>query len=341
MATSRWQAPQFIEPATAWIGRQLADRGLALSGPITQPHIRPWSTVLRVPVGAEALFFKATLPEIAYEIALSDAVARCAPEQVIEILAVDPLQGWMLMADGGERAREQFGGRGDVRAWKPILAAYAKLQIRLASEVDPLLALGTPDRRPSTLHEQYRALVADERWLMIGQEGGISSEEAVALKQLAPKIEALCAELSGYTIPLSLDHSDLHDGNIFVNDSICVSDSGYRFFDWGDASISHPFFSLRTVFVSIENSYGIPEDAPILRELAEHYLQSWRDFESEANLRRALHCAEQLWSLIGALKYRALVEVLGAEGQQVASAVPALLRELLRGAIVTAGQGGR
>jgi RIO-like serine/threonine protein kinase len=61
------------------------------------------------------------------------------------------------------------------------------------------------------------------------------------LRDLAPHVETLCAELSSYNVPASLHHGDLHDGNIFVRDG------GFLFFDWGDSSVTHPFFSLRDV----------------------------------------------------------------------------------------------
>lgn len=40
-------------------------------------------------------------------------------------------------------------------------------------------------------------------------------------------------------VPPTLQHDDLHDANVFV------SGNRHRFFDWGDASVAHPFISLR------------------------------------------------------------------------------------------------
>ncbi len=38
--------------------------------------------------------------------------------------------------------------------------------------------------------------------------------------------------------PETIQHDDLHDAQVFVRDG------RYRFLDWGDACVSHPFFSL-------------------------------------------------------------------------------------------------
>jgi len=48
----------------------------------------------------------------------------------------------------------------------------------------------------------------------------------------------LCAELAAYGLPELLQHDDLHDGQVFVRDG------HHRVLDWGDACVSHPFFTL-------------------------------------------------------------------------------------------------
>jgi hypothetical protein len=69
------------------------------------------------------------------------------------------------------------------------------------------------------------------------------------------------------------------------------------FLDWGDSSIAHPFFSLRTVFVSIEYSFDLAEDDPRFAALAQSYLQPWTAMQTAANLTAAFQLARRLWSL--------------------------------------------
>ena len=44
-----WRDPAWISGAHTWIEEQTARLGLARTGAIEQPHIYPWSTVMRVP----------------------------------------------------------------------------------------------------------------------------------------------------------------------------------------------------------------------------------------------------------------------------------------------------
>ena len=52
-----WTQPGWFEQASAWIHAELERQGIRVSGPIEQPHVRPWSTVLRVPTIAGDFYF--------------------------------------------------------------------------------------------------------------------------------------------------------------------------------------------------------------------------------------------------------------------------------------------
>ena len=55
----RWLDHRWLAEAEAWIREQAG-----VTGPIEQPHVFPWSTVLRVPTDDGLLWFKATSPEV-------------------------------------------------------------------------------------------------------------------------------------------------------------------------------------------------------------------------------------------------------------------------------------
>lgn len=48
-AAAAWLHERWRVEVHSWIRDTLADRGAAVTGEITQPHVRPWSTALRVP----------------------------------------------------------------------------------------------------------------------------------------------------------------------------------------------------------------------------------------------------------------------------------------------------
>ena len=55
-------SPHWRAGAEAWISRRLAERSVAIVGPVRQPRVRPWSTQLTVPTDAGEVWFKANCP---------------------------------------------------------------------------------------------------------------------------------------------------------------------------------------------------------------------------------------------------------------------------------------
>lgn len=316
-----WETTAWHEEAHRWIKAVLERERLGLSAAIEQIHLREWSTVLRVPTNRGDYFFKASAP--VFEANLTATLSQLQPQRVPEVIAFAGERGWMLMADSGRLLRECFNAEVGIERWKPLLADYAQLQIELAGHVEILLAAGTPDRRLELLPALYEWLLADEAGLMIGQEDGLSSAEFTTLQTLIPHVQSLCEQLAAFPIPHSLHHNDLHDGNIFLRDNRPI------FFDWGDSSIAHPFFSLRTVFVSIESRFDLAEDDPYFDVLMDVYLQVWRGFDSIHNLRIAFTLARQLWSLSSAIKYKSFLDISPTFRAEYGFAVPALLQEFL------------
>lgn len=320
----RWQEPEWLAEVEGWIDARLREHGIGVSRPLVQPHLRPWSTVLRVPSDGGDLYFKAVAPEFHHEPALSLYLARRFPGIMPRILASDPARGWLLMEGGGQRLREILQANGSVRHWEEVLPAYAAMQIELAAQTDTLLDLGVPDRRLATLPARFEEMLADETLLGLGRGHGLDATTHRHLWEFRATFADLCQQLAAAPIPESLDHGDFHDGNIFVQRG------GYRFLDWGDCSVTHPFFSLRTVFVSLENTFGVEEDSHLHGQVQEPYLAGWLSYASQAELQAVGALARRLAPFIAALRWRrALVTLEPEQRAEYAHAVPSLLRELL------------
>lgn len=322
-----WAQADWFAQVHSWITAALDRQQIQVNGPITQPHIRPWSTVLHVPTSAGAYYFKATAPRLHHEPALSTLLARQYPDDTLPVLASDPGQGWLLMPEGGTRLREIIRMDRDVRHWEVLLPRYAELQIGLAQQLPELLELNMPDRRIAQLPSLYQQLLSDTEALWIDQPDGLTSAQVQRLHQLVPHVSDICAQLAAYQIPDSLHHGDLHDGNIFA------AGGGYRLFDWGDSSLSHPFFSLRTVFVSVENSLDLPIGAPEFTRLRDAYLEPWTRFETAERLLKAMQISEPLSSICSALSWHWIVSSLPEHlKREYAVPVPGLLDEFLMAA---------
>lgn len=182
--------------------------------------MRAWATALRVPTSRGTVWFKAARPAFAHEAGVLRILRPLAPDLLPDVIA-STTEGWLLLADAGERAREH------PIDWRAMLHAYAALQRASSAHVDVLLAAGAYDNRPGRVAERAQALM---RYL--------PAELAVGLDARLPHVAEQMSRLDTSRLPLTVDHGDLHDGNVF-------SDAGHvRIIDWGDSAVAHPFFTL-------------------------------------------------------------------------------------------------
>jgi hypothetical protein len=91
----------WAEQAQAWIVERLSAAGRSLSGPLEPVRNLPWSLVLTGMTDRGRIYFKAVAPECAYEVRLSEALARWEPELTLAPLACDTARAWLLLPDGG------------------------------------------------------------------------------------------------------------------------------------------------------------------------------------------------------------------------------------------------
>jgi hypothetical protein len=211
-----WHDPDWLKQANDWIKSEAKRQAIRITGAIEQPHIYPWSTVLRVPTNEGMLFFKATAPETVYEAALTQMLAAWYPDCMPELVAVDTARGWMLMRDGGEPLRASIRPTQDIKLWEPIIRRYAELQIGLAEHASEILALGIPDHRLTALPALLSQLLVDEESLMIDLSKGLTSIEFQQLQELTPRFQQICTDLATFGISESLNHGDFHDGNVLL-----------------------------------------------------------------------------------------------------------------------------
>jgi Phosphotransferase enzyme family len=231
-----------------------------VTGEIEQPHVRWWSTVLRVPTADGSVFFKAVQPVHRFEAALTTRLAELQPRRVTEVLDFDAERGWLLMRDAGTRLRELIESAADLHHWERLLPEYAQLQLEVAPFAEELLALEVPDERLAVLPDLLRELLST-------QPHGLTAEEHRQAVAAVPRFEEMCAQLAEDALPATIQHDDLHDGQAFVRDG------RYLVFDWGDSCISHPFHSLTVTLRSIAWRLDLPPGGAELRRLRDVYLE--------------------------------------------------------------------
>lgn len=204
--------PAWLAEARAWIESEVT-----ITGEIEQPHVRSWATALRVPTSDGVVWFKASRDAFAFEAALLERIVPLAPGLLPEVVAARPADGWLLLADAGDRAREHPVD------WRPLLRRYAELQIATAPLADELVACGVVDMRMPDM----RALLPS-----------LSPPSMDELEARLPEVDAALGRLGRSPLAAMLDHGDLHDGNVFSRAGVA------RLIDWGDASVAHPFMTL-------------------------------------------------------------------------------------------------
>ncbi|MFF3307632.1 phosphotransferase [Streptomyces sp. NPDC002952] len=281
-AVTPWEREAWRQAALGWVRERLSGHGLRVEGPSTV-RVRPWSVLVRFPVGADdAVWFKASPPAGAFEGALTESLARWVPGQVLEPLAVDADRGWSLLPDGGELFRDVLDREAaGPRAWEEFLGRYAAMQRTLVGHTRQMETLGVPSARTSALPDVFDRLLAGN--------SALEPDERARLEKLRPRLEEWCAELAALGIADSLDHSDLHDGQLFRPEP-----GRFVFFDWGDAAVSHPFCSLPVAARSAAERHG-PQVLPRLRDA---YLEPWTEpGRTTADLRRAVDLAWRLSAL--------------------------------------------
>ena len=321
-----WQDPAWRKQVTEWIHEELQRHSLRITGEIEQPRMLAWSTVLHVPTDQGKLFFKATAPETIYEAALTQALANWFPDCMPELIAVEAGRGWMLTRDGGEQLRATIRPTKDLVPWQPVILRYAQVQVGLAEHLTELLSLRLPDNRLNVLPGLFSELLADEESLMIDQEKGVTSAEWEEVKGKLRRLEEICRDLAAFGIPESLNHGDFHDGNVLVKDRRIT------FFDWADASVTHPFTSLRTFFVSIELSLELEDYTftPEMDALLNLHLKPWEKFASKEDLLAAYRLSKPVASVVKALSWHQSITHMEPElRKDHAWIVPELMREFL------------
>jgi hypothetical protein len=245
----------------AWATDRLDALGYRTTGPAEPVKAVAWSAVYAIPTTDGRVWFKANGGDTRYEAALAAALGRWAPDRVLVPLAVEPDRGWQLLPDGGTPLRENAANT-DPGTWGRFLAEYAELQRRVTPYVAELLSLGVPDHRPESMPDHLAALLDDPDLV-------IEDDVRLALRRLQPGYADACTRLAEAGPAATIQHDDLHSNNMLP------MPDGDRFFDWGDASVAHPFATLLVTLRSFAYTLDVNTDDPAVLRVRDAYLEPW------------------------------------------------------------------
>lgn len=227
-----------------------------------------------------------------FEGRLSDHLSSHHTGKTASVVAVHEVEPWFLMKEiGGDTLR----GQKDKALWQQALREYARLQVSETDHVETLIAMGVPDRRMPILKEEIRTHLAD----MCAT--GLTEEETGQVLSLESELLDMCDVLDTL-VPASIEHGDLHTNNIVTVDHEPV------FFDWGDASVSHPFFSTRIYWHALDDLLESKDEwLGMVDEFRPYYLAPWTQFASIEELENGLRLADELACVQRAITWHAYI----------------------------------
>jgi len=227
---------------------------------------RPWGAVLRIDTSERRLYLKAVGPRGRHELRLLADVGSLSTGLSPDVVELEPVRGWVLMADHGEPAVEVLDAAAELSVTAALLPRYAELQRASAHLVPEWIDAGVPDRSPSRLPHLVAELLAGH-----GAMGPLPLDpvDVAAYRDVLPDLEQACDALGRSATPLAIDHADIHGTNVLVGAG------APRLIDWGDACISHPFTSLLVPIEWVATKLPVEEQADAVHRLRDAYLDPW------------------------------------------------------------------
>ncbi|MFS0861099.1 phosphotransferase [Fredinandcohnia sp. 179-A 10B2 NHS] len=273
---------EYIRKIEHWVTSEFAKLNKPVSSIYETIKSSGNEIVLRISAENEVYYFKSVGIAWAFECPLSNYLSVRHPGKTTTIVAVHPTEPWMLMKEvKGNLLRKTK----DKKVWQRALQEYAELQVQEVKHAQKLIELGIPDRRIHILKEQIDHHLEDMF------QTGLNEEETKTIMEIKPELLEMC-EIMDSLIPPSLDHGDLHSANIYEQDGRSV------FIDWGDASVTHPFFSTRIFWNSLDELIDNESEwLDMTNEFRPYYLEPWTTFGTMKQLEEMLKVSDQLGCL--------------------------------------------
>ncbi|WP_367606087.1 aminoglycoside phosphotransferase family protein [Legionella sp. W05-934-2] len=211
------------------------------------------------------------------------------------------LHCFLMTSVGDSSLRHLFKGHVNLAPLIQGISNFTDIQRSLEDKVQALLDLGTPDWRLNRFPSLYSQLIEQDKLL---QDDGLTEQEIDHLQKLRPTCINLCEALSKYKIPETINHCDFQENNMLLDNK----SGSIGIIDWGEAVISHPFFSLSGCLWNITffNDLGEKDDA--FKILQSQCVSPWLDLHGEEALLTALGIANKLNGIFAALGYQMMYE---------------------------------
>jgi aminoglycoside phosphotransferase (APT) family kinase protein len=268
-----------------WAQNYLTANGYEIQDSPETVRAMPWSVVTRFSTSKGSIYLKEMATLFSLEPTLIRTLSEWDDGTAPRGISINKDLRCFLMEDAGIQLSTYLKTNFQIDLLAKAVTMCAKSQYKAVNHVDVLLSIGVLDWRLVKLPNLYLQLLNQEAIL---RDDGLTAAEIKVLRTLHPTISTLCDRLSQYKIPETLEHTDFHDSNILIKDG-CLTIG-----DWGDAVISHPFFSLVSYLNSVTRYYDVKETDERYVHLQSVYLNAWLEFASKDHLIEAFQLAKRL-----------------------------------------------
>lgn len=260
----------------------------------------PWSTVIRFSTPKGDFYLKQTPPAISAEPQIIQLLSEKFHASVPLVIAINADLHCFMMFDAGKVLRTTLKEKFVIDLLCQAIKEYAEIQRSTEDHVETFIKLGVPDWRLDKLPILYDQIINKTDVL---KTDGMTDEELQTLQTLSPQFLAQCELLSSYGVPETIGIPDFNDNNTLLDQKT----KKMAFIDWGEATITHPFFSL---YNSLEQSiihHGVKEEDQTYNKLQDVCLENWLGLTTKDQLLNAFNLSKQLRAVYDALGYYRLM----------------------------------
>lgn len=289
---------------STWVKKSLNELGYGLDSEPEMVRDMPWSQVSRLYTPEGIIYLKISAEPFSNEANLLNYLSKIGVESIPEIIAKNIEKRCFLMKEAGKTLRESLKLNYDLALPSQALTTYSNLQIQCIPKVSTLLDIGVNDWRLNKLPSLYLSFIENTDLLL---EDGLSKSDLQALNDFYPKFLSLCESLSSFGMPETLEHGDFQDNNILIHGNKIIVH------DFGDASITHPFFSLASFLNSAQRHHGIQENDERYLYLYNHYMKPWNASVPQKTCLNAFKIANRIGHFVFALSFLRIKSCPGIE----------------------------
>lgn len=279
-----------------------------------------WSFVARYDTTDGSIYLKQTPKPIALEA----SIIKCLHDQfhvcVPVVIAHNTKLCTFLMKDAGISLREILMKSFDTELLCKAIKQFTSLQVTVSDQINILLDMGVPDWRLDKLPALFEQCLSETELL---QDDGLTRAEIGKLKSLVPTVAKLCSKLSGFDIKQTIVQPDCNPNNMLVTSDF----QKITIIDFGEISISHPFFSLLNCMFVLNNRHGLLEEDECYQLIKDACLSNYLNTVSKEQLEEAWEIAQNLWFVYDAMAQLRFIHACGKE--EIMSFQPGRLRNTL------------